>query len=70
MAALDPFDDRHKQVLARPEVVQQHSVAGADGGSDLAQRPIADAARGELLDQRIEQLLAPVQVRTAGHWHG
>ena len=54
LAALDPFDDRHQQILARPEVVQQHSVAGADRGSDLAQRPVADAARGEFLDQRVE----------------
>ena len=50
--------------------MQQHSMAGADGGTDLAQRPIADAARGELLYQSIEQLSAPVQVRTAGHWLG
>jgi hypothetical protein len=35
-------------------------MAGADGGSHLAQRSIADAARGEFLDQGIEQFPAPL----------
>jgi hypothetical protein len=51
-------------------VVQQHSMACTDRGGHLAQRSVADAARGELLDQCIEQLAAPLKIRTAGHWRG
>ena len=54
LAALDLLDDREQQIFSRTEVVQQHSMAGADRGGDVAQRAVADAARGELLDQRVE----------------
>jgi hypothetical protein len=30
LAALDLLDDRYQQILARPEVVQQHPMAGAN----------------------------------------
>ena len=45
-----------QQLVARPEVVEEHAVAGADRLGDLAQRPPADAARGESVDERVEQL--------------
>ena len=70
LAALDLLDDRDEQILSRPEVVQQHSVAGADRGGHVAQRAVADAARGELLDECVQQLPAPLQVRSAGHRRG
>ena len=37
VGTLDFFDERHEQVLARPEVVQQHSMAGADRAGHVAQ---------------------------------
>ena len=58
LTALDFLDDRQEQIFSRTEVVQQHSVAGADGTGHLAQRTIADAAVGELVDQRVEELPA------------
>jgi hypothetical protein len=36
LAAFDFLDDRQQHLLARAEVVQQHSMAGADGGGDIA----------------------------------
>jgi len=35
-------------------VVQQHSVAGANRSGDVAQGAVADPARRELPDERIE----------------
>jgi hypothetical protein len=58
LAALDLLDDRHEEIFSRPEVVQQHSVAGAHRSGDVAQGAVADAARRELVDERIEQLPA------------
>jgi hypothetical protein len=40
-------------------VVQQHPVTGAYRGSHVAQRSVAYAARGELLDEGIEQFATP-----------
>ena len=67
LAALDLLDDREEQFAPRAEVVQQHSVAGADRFGDLAQRAVADPGPRELRDQRVEQLAAPVAVRRPGH---
>ena len=47
LAALDLLDDGEQQLVAGPEVVEQHSVAGADRLGDLPQRAAADAAVGE-----------------------
>jgi hypothetical protein len=54
LAALDLLDDSQQEILSRPEVVQQHSVAGADRGRDVTKGAVADAAGRELLDERIE----------------
>jgi hypothetical protein len=51
---LNLFDDSQQEVFSRPEVVQQHSVAGAHRGRDVTKGAVADAARRELLDERIE----------------
>jgi hypothetical protein len=45
-------------------------MACTDRGGYLAQRPIADAAGRELVDECIEKVLAPVQVRSADHRRG
>ena len=37
LAALDFLDDRDEQILSRPEVVQQHSMACADRAGHVAQ---------------------------------
>jgi len=34
--------------------VQQHSVTGADGLGYVSQRSVADAARREIVDERVE----------------
>ena len=67
LATLDLVDDGEQQLVTGPEVVQQHSVTGADGFGDLAKRPIADAAVGEGLDEGVEQLPAPLDVRRSSH---
>ena len=36
LAALDLLNDRHEQILSRPEVVQQHSMACADRTGHIA----------------------------------
>jgi hypothetical protein len=54
LTALDFLDDRHQQLFSRTEVVQQHSVAGSDRCGNVTQRPVAYAARGELVDQLVE----------------
>ena len=54
LASLDLFDDRDEQILFGSEVVQQHSMAGADCLGHLAQRSVADAAGRELVDERVE----------------
>jgi NAD(P)-binding Rossmann-like domain len=54
LVALDLLDDSHQEILSRPEVVQQHSVAGANRSGDVAQGAVADPARRELPDERIE----------------
>ena len=54
LAALDLLDDRNQQIFSRSEVVQQHSMAGADRVGHVAQRSVADAAGGELFDERVE----------------
>ena len=41
---VDREGDRDEQALAGPEVVQQHAVAGADGGRELTQAQIGDPA--------------------------
>ena len=61
---LDGLHDRHEQPLAPAEVVDQHAVAGADGGRELAQRQVADAALGDVVDRGVEQPLSGVD---AGH---
>ena len=66
---LAPFhllDDRDEQLVARPEVVQQHPVAGADRLGELAQRAPSDAAARERGDHRVEQLPAPRVVTRTG----
>jgi hypothetical protein len=48
-------------------VVQQHSMAGADGLGDLAKWAVTDTTVGEYLDQSVEQLLSPLDVRRSSH---
>lgn len=67
MATLHLTNDGNQKIVARSEVVQQHPMAGTDRGGNVAQRPITDAAGGELVDQRIEKLLTPRDVRNATH---
>ena len=67
LAALDLLDDGEQQLVAGPEVVDEHPVAGADGVGDLAQRPAADPVAGEGLDEAVEQFLAPPVVRRSRH---
>jgi hypothetical protein len=50
--------------------MQEHSMAGADSCSNVAQGAVADAVRGELIDQRIEELAAPLEIRCANHRRG
>jgi hypothetical protein len=54
LAVLDFRYDRHEQILARPEVVQQHSMARTDGVGYIAQWAVADAAFGEFFDECIQ----------------
>ncbi|GAB4964528.1 hypothetical protein JHV675_43700 [Mycobacterium avium subsp. hominissuis] len=70
LPALHLLDDRQQQAFPGSEVVQQHSMTGADGLGHPAQRSVADAAGGELGDQAIEQFPAPLPVRGARHRRG
>ncbi len=47
-----------EQSLARPEVVDQHPVAGAHRIGDPAQARVADAVAAEVVDRGVEKLLA------------
>ena len=55
LALLDGADDLHPQPVAPAEVVDQHPVAGADRGRQLAQAEVADAARGDVRDRGLQQ---------------
>ena len=67
LTPLDLVDDGQQEFIARAEVMQQHAMAGADGRGHIPQRPVADASYRELLHHRVEQLLAPLEVRRPGH---
>ena len=57
LALLDLTDHRDPQALGAAEVVDQHPVAGADPGRELAQAQVRDAARGDVVDDGIEHPL-------------
>ena len=48
----------HQQGLARPEVVDQHAVAGAQRGGQAPQPELADAVLGHVRHRSLEQPLA------------
>ena len=60
LAALHLVHDRRHQPGARTEVVQQHAVARAGGGRDVAQAAVAKATRSDLVDDR-NQLPKPMR---------
>ena len=49
---LDGADHRDEQPLLRPEVVDEHAVAGADRGGEPPQAEIGDAVLGDVVDRR------------------
>ncbi len=62
LTGLHRLHDGDHQVLSRPEVVDQHPVAGADVLGDVAQRTVADAVLGAVGDDRREQVVAAPDV--------
>jgi hypothetical protein len=48
LGVLDRAHDRHQQAFARSEVIDEHAVAGADGGRQLAQAETANAVLGDV----------------------
>ena len=58
LLGLDRADDLDQQALARPEVVDEHPVAGAERGGEAAQAEVADAVLGDVLHRAREQALA------------
>src|SRR5699024_884577 len=62
LPGLDGLDHGGEQSLARPEVVDEHAVAGADRGGDAPQALVADAVLGEVLEHRMEESIA-------SRWH-
>ena len=57
LVLLDGFDDGGHQPLSGAEVVDQHPVAGAHSGGDVAQRAVAQALAGEVVDDGSQQVL-------------
>jgi hypothetical protein len=58
LALLDLVHDGHQQAVLGAEVVDEHAVAGAESGGQLAQAQVSQAVRGDVLDRGIEQALA------------
>ena len=52
LRCLHRLDNRRQQALARAEVVDEHAVAGANGGGGVAQTEVADAVALDVLDHR------------------
>jgi hypothetical protein len=63
---LDLLDHRDEQLVARPEVVQQHPVARADLVGDRAEGAPSDPVARERVDHGVEQLPPPRVVTRAG----
>ena len=57
---LDRADHLDQQPFLRPEVVDEHAVAGADRGGEAAQAEVADAVRRDVVDRRLQQSLLRV----------
>src|SRR2546423_614774 len=55
---LEGPDDLHDEPLLAPEVVDQHAVAGAQGGRQLPQAGVAQTVLGDVVDGGVEQALA------------
>ncbi len=58
LLGLDRADDLDQQALARPEVVDEHPVAGAEGGGEATEAEVADAVLGDVVHRAREQTLA------------
>ena len=58
LALLDRLHDRREQSLPRPEVVEEHPVAGPDLGGERPQAGVAHPVLGEPGDAPCEQLVA------------
>ena len=59
LIAFDCLDDRGQQPLARPEMVNQHAVTGADLRREVAQRPSGEPPLGGRLDDAAQQVVTP-----------
>ncbi len=66
---LDRLDDRDDQACFRAEVVDQHPVAGADRGGELAQAEVAQTVLEDVVDRGVQQAVPGLEVRR-GCIHG
>ncbi len=63
LIAFDRFDYRGQQPLARPEMVNQHTVTGPDLPGEVTQRSSGESALGGRFDHTAEQGVAPLRHR-------
>jgi hypothetical protein len=54
LAVLGLLDHRDEQALFRPEVVDEHAVAGAERGGQLSQRDVAYPVLGQVTERALE----------------
>jgi len=57
LLALDRADDLDEQSFLRAEVVDEHAMARADRGGELAKAQVAEPAPRDVRDRRVEEAL-------------